>query len=302
MFGMKKKKSEMPSKWTFTSEYIKDNELDIRYERLDLHVCYNEELGDLCIWHNGKHLTTIKCARQLYEDNIKYPYLKTKQFIPKARLIELEDVEGNRWSVESDSLSSSTKSYSLAGLTFELRNDKVEVYNYGALVLSLDTTDKESLTREKYRYLDHKHQRLDEVELETLLANSSSLYSKLVDEEQSKRKTQHDKIIITTEMGVNFDVQERIEIISAEVAFGMNIFKDLFASMSDAFGGRNKSIQNTLKDARELVMAELRKEAYELGADAVIAVDLDYSEFSGNGKSMLFVVATGTAVKLGSRA
>ena len=29
---------------------------------------------------------------------------------------------------------------------------------------------------------------------------------------------------------------------------------------------------------------------------AVIAVDLDYSEFSGGGKSMLFLVASGTAV------
>jgi hypothetical protein len=37
---------------------------------------------------------------------------------------------------------------------------------------------------------------------------------------------------------------------------------------------------------------------FSLGADAVVGVDLAYSEFSGGGKSMLFVVATGTAVKL----
>jgi hypothetical protein len=30
----------------------------------------------------------------------------------------------------------------------------------------------------------------------------------------------------------------------------------------------------------------------------VIAVDLDYSEFSGQGKSMMLLVATGTAVQL----
>jgi len=30
----------------------------------------------------------------------------------------------------------------------------------------------------------------------------------------------------------------------------------------------------------------------------VIGVKLDYSEFSGGGKSMLFLVASGTAVKL----
>ena len=41
---------------------------------------------------------------------------------------------------------------------------------------------------------------------------------------------------------------------------------------------------------------ELKKEAYYLKADGVIGIDLDYSEFSGGGKSMLFLVASGTAV------
>lgn len=47
---------------------------------------------------------------------------------------------------------------------------------------------------------------------------------------------------------------------------------------------------------------ELRKEAEELGANAVIGVRLDYSEFSGGGKSMLFLVASGTAVVVERRA
>ena len=68
--------------------------------------------------------------------------------------------------------------------------------------------------------------------------------------------------------------------------------------MSDFFGGRNKSTQGVLKDARKTVLYELKKEAHLLGANAVIGVDLDYSEFSGGGKSMLFVVASGTAVIL----
>ena len=45
-------------------------------------------------------------------------------------------------------------------------------------------------------------------------------------------------------------------------------------------------------------MSELKKEADNIGANAVIAVDLDYSEISGGGKSMLFLVASGTAVKV----
>ena len=46
------------------------------------------------------------------------------------------------------------------------------------------------------------------------------------------------------------------------------------------------------------VMAELRMEAFALEADALVGVQLDFSEFSGGGKSMLFAVAVGTAVKV----
>ena len=106
------------------------------------------------------------------------------------------------------------------------------------------------------------------------------------------------EIILTTETVTNLEITKRIEIISAECVFGMNIFKDLFAGVRDIVGGRNKSTQNVLGDARKTVLNELKKEALSLGANGVVGVDLDYSEISGGGKSMLFVVASGTAVKI----
>lgn len=106
-------------------------------------------------------------------------------------------------------------------------------------------------------------------------------------------------VMLTTETQANdLRISERLGIVTAECAFGMNIFKDIFAVGRDLFGGRAASIQNALKDARNTALDELRLEAAGLGADAVIAVDLDYSEISGGGKSMLFLVATGTAVRL----
>jgi uncharacterized protein YbjQ (UPF0145 family) len=95
-----------------------------------------------------------------------------------------------------------------------------------------------------------------------------------------------------------YKVTSTIEIVTAECAFGMNLFSDFFAGLSDFFGGRNESTQSVLRDARTTCLNELRKEAERVGANAVIAVDLDYSEFSGKGKSMLFLVASGTAVKV----
>ena len=106
------------------------------------------------------------------------------------------------------------------------------------------------------------------------------------------------KVILTTESQTNFKIEKRINIITAECVFGMNIFKDFFASVRDVVGGRSESIQKTLKESKEIVLAELKKEAYEIGANAVVGIDLDYSEFSGGGKSMLFIVASGTAVRI----
>lgn len=103
-------------------------------------------------------------------------------------------------------------------------------------------------------------------------------------------------LIVTTESSLSgYTVDERIEVISAECVFGMNIFKDFFAGVRDVFGGRSSSSQKVLRDARHTCLTELRREALIVGANAIVAVDMDYSEISGDGKSMLFLVTTGTA-------
>ena len=107
------------------------------------------------------------------------------------------------------------------------------------------------------------------------------------------------RIVLTTTATVpNREIKEVVNIISAEVAVGMNIFKDMFSAVRDVVGGRAGSVQDTLRDLRNQALEELREEAARVGADAVVGVDLDYSEFSGGGRSMLFIVANGTAVRL----
>ena len=108
----------------------------------------------------------------------------------------------------------------------------------------------------------------------------------------------HERVMLTTEMSVNLPIETRLEIITAEAVFGMNIFRDFFASVTDIVGGRSSATQKVLRGARTTVLDQLKREAHEIGANAVIAVDLDYSEISGQGKAMLFVIASGTAVIL----
>lgn len=106
-----------------------------------------------------------------------------------------------------------------------------------------------------------------------------------------------DAVILTTEVASDLIIIERIDIVTAECAFGMNIFKDLFASARDIFGGRSRAVQNTMRDARKTALSELRREAYLVGANAVVGVDLDYVELSASG-SMVMLVASGTAVRV----
>tara|TARA_R110002049_G_scaffold73362_2_gene189739 strand:- start:5371 stop:5892 length:522 start_codon:yes stop_codon:yes gene_type:complete len=106
------------------------------------------------------------------------------------------------------------------------------------------------------------------------------------------------KIIVTTETYSDLQVIERLGIVTAECAYGMNVFKDIFAGIRNIVGGRSKAIQQTMRDARETVLYELKQEAALLGADAVVAVDLNYVQIGDGGWSMVMLVASGTAVKL----
>jgi len=108
-------------------------------------------------------------------------------------------------------------------------------------------------------------------------------------------KVSTEAILLTTETAPNLNITKRIEIVTAECAFGMNIFKDLFAGVRNVVGGRSEAVQKTMRDSRKTVLYELKKEAYEVGANAVVGVDLDYVELSNAG-SMVMLVASGTAV------
>lgn len=88
------------------------------------------------------------------------------------------------------------------------------------------------------------------------------------------------------------------KIITGEAILGANIMRDLMGGIRDIIGGRAGSYEKSLREARELALAELAAEAQKLGADAVVGVDLDY-EVIGEQGSMMMVSASGTAVSLG---
>ena len=105
-------------------------------------------------------------------------------------------------------------------------------------------------------------------------------------------------IVTTTDNVEGRNVSSYCGIVSGEAVMGTNIFRDMFAGIRDIFGGRSGSYEKELKSAKILSIEAMMAEAEELGADAIVVVDLDYEALGGNDKSMLMVTANGTAVKL----
>jgi uncharacterized protein YbjQ (UPF0145 family) len=81
-------------------------------------------------------------------------------------------------------------------------------------------------------------------------------------------------------------------IVVGEAILGANVFRDIFAGITDIIGGRSGSYEVELGRAREIAISELEDRARDMGGNAVVGVDLDYEVIN----NMLMVSASGTAV------
>lgn len=104
-------------------------------------------------------------------------------------------------------------------------------------------------------------------------------------------------LITTTNAVEGKPVREYCGLISSEVIVGANFIKDIFAALSDFFGGRSSAYERALIKGKNEAMQELIAKAQNLGADAIIGIDMDF-EAVGKG-SMFMINISGTAVKLG---
>jgi uncharacterized protein YbjQ (UPF0145 family) len=107
-------------------------------------------------------------------------------------------------------------------------------------------------------------------------------------------------LIVTTPQVEGHPVRQYLGIVSGEAILGANIFRDLFAGIRDIVGGRSAAYEEELRKAKQIALDEMAQQARDLGADAVLAVDLDYETIQvGSGGGMLMVSASGTAVRIG---
>ncbi|MBL7960863.1 heavy metal-binding domain-containing protein [bacterium] len=103
-------------------------------------------------------------------------------------------------------------------------------------------------------------------------------------------------ILITTTNNIDgYTVSKYIDIESVEIVVGTGVFSEFTGEVSDFLGSRSSAFEQKLQKAKQAALDTLRYKASEKGGNAVIGIDLDYTEFSGN---RIGVVANGTIVVL----
>lgn len=86
-------------------------------------------------------------------------------------------------------------------------------------------------------------------------------------------------------------------IVFGEVISGVNIVKDMMAGLTNIFGGRSNTYETEIINARQDALREMEERAAQMGANAVVGVNVDY-EVLGADNGMLMVTASGTAVRI----
>lgn len=90
-------------------------------------------------------------------------------------------------------------------------------------------------------------------------------------------------------------IREYKGLVTGETIIGANFVRDFFAGIRDIVGGRSGSYEQVLQEARDTSVNEMTHRAQQMGANAIVGIDIDYETVGQNG-SMLMVAASGTAV------
>ena len=97
-------------------------------------------------------------------------------------------------------------------------------------------------------------------------------------------------ILTTTPNIEGYKILEYKGLVTGETIIGANFIRDIV-------GGRSKSYEKVLQEGKETSIQEMMQRAQELGANAIVGIDIDY-ETVGQGGSMLMVAVSGTAVRI----
>ena len=286
------------------SDFIKS--IQYRYE--DLFGAYKN--GYVTFWCNNSYLTTLRIQESIFNNMVSKRGLNTcVDFIPLNISEPLKARNGTDFFFIGRDIQTLQHAFSVDTLTLNDDEEGLQVLHDGTKIAVFESSSinvfknsfTEAMELAQRPISQSAAERWDELKQQKQL-KAETAEKKAAQEAEFKNQESagFPRIILTTESPSPFPVTNRLGIVSAEYAHRSKLLSSAFAEITSIGKDRSTHTQSALKKAKEIVLLELKREAYLLGADAVVAVDLDYSEIGGAGDPLLFLVANGTAVKIQS--
>jgi uncharacterized protein YbjQ (UPF0145 family) len=112
--------------------------------------------------------------------------------------------------------------------------------------------------------------------------------------QQAVQIAQEDVILTTTSSLEGYQILDYMGIESVEIVIGTGVVSEFTSAITDFFGERSSAFEKKLASAKASAIQRLKTIAFQKGANAVVGVDIDYTEFAAN---RIGVVVNGTLVK-----
>jgi uncharacterized protein YbjQ (UPF0145 family) len=110
--------------------------------------------------------------------------------------------------------------------------------------------------------------------------------------------SKQDILITTSDNFTSSEIKAQYGVVDSQIVVGANLFRDVFSSFRDIFGGETKGYKKDIDKMKKAALDSIKEQAADHGANAIISLRLDLDEVSGGGKSMFMLNAYGTAVKM----
>ena len=306
MFGKKKINPQKINgeRWQldiFNNSEVIDKFNSTSYSISNLLGAYEE--GLITLWFQGRYLCTFETTERTFDLLVKIHNLNVcEDTVPLTASEVIKARNSTDFFFVGGDLMTLEHAIRSDEVTFEEKSDCLEVYRDGKKIATFKEETKTQFVDNLKVAQELAKKELGKEGQETLNIIKEK-EEKALEEQRKKEEllkfesTGFKHIVLTTESPSPFPVKERMGIVTAEYVHRTKTLESITASIESIGSSRHSTTEGALRKAREEVLLALRREAFLLGADAVVAVDLDYSEITGAGSPLLFLVANGTAIK-----
>ncbi|MFO8008433.1 MAG: heavy metal-binding domain-containing protein [Candidatus Brocadiia bacterium] len=105
-------------------------------------------------------------------------------------------------------------------------------------------------------------------------------------------------MMVTTPILQGVEIEEYLGPVIVRDVRAINVIRDFFTRFRDFFGGRSGAYQEVLDDMFHDLLTEMRRQAEDMGADAVVGLRVDFESVGAKRTSLVMGVVQGTAVRI----